>query len=159
MRSCPTNRMGQAQHLCMPMEEKLAFATSLARSQSNRPFKNFRFVPCRPMFGHLLRRKRPIRDHLSAFRSRMRRRSTSSESPTKSCPTMTSGSALWTVAAGQVLDAQAGGSEGRLTEQVVQQYAFGLHGMDDTLAVRPCPVLEVRREPIERAHEGVHAAR
>lgn len=72
----------------------MTLALSLARSQSNLPLMNLRLVPCLPMFGHFDRLNLPIRDQWSAFRSRIRRRRTSNETPRNSCPTMISGSAL-----------------------------------------------------------------
>lgn len=70
-------------------------APSLARSHNIRPFKNLRLVPCFPSEGHRCRLNRLILDQWSALRSRMRERRTSNETPRNSCPTITSGSALW----------------------------------------------------------------
>ncbi len=75
----------------------MLLAPSDARSQSKRPFKKRRFEPCRPIPGHFERRKRPIRDQWSAFNSLIRWRRISKETPRKSCPTITSGSALCSV--------------------------------------------------------------
>lgn len=73
---------------------KLTLAPSLARSHRSLPFRNFIFVPCLPMFGHLVLLNLPILDQLSAFKSRIRVNNTSKDTPKKSCPTITSGSDL-----------------------------------------------------------------
>jgi len=81
------------------VEAIILLAPSEARSQSKRPFKKRRFVPCRPIPGHFVRRNRPIRDQWSAFKSLIRWRRISRETPRKSCPTIMSGSALCNVTA------------------------------------------------------------
>ena len=79
------------------VEDIILLAPSEVRSQSKRPFKKRRFVPCRPIPGHFERRKRPMRDQWSAFRSLILWRRMSKETPRKSCPTRISGSALCNV--------------------------------------------------------------
>jgi hypothetical protein len=51
-----------SQSRCICTRDLLTLAPSLAKSQSIRPFRNLMFVPCLPMFGHLLLLKRPILD-------------------------------------------------------------------------------------------------
>lgn len=69
-------------------------APSLARSHRSRPDRNLIFVPCLPIGIHFALRNRPRRDQCSTRTSFMRANRTSRETPRKSWPTKTSGSAL-----------------------------------------------------------------
>ena len=133
------------------------FAPSLARSQSSRPLRNLRLEPCLPIFVHFERRNLPNRDQWSAFKSRIRLRITSRDTPRKSCPTITSGSDLYMITKTELED-EARGKKLKLTQKTAQQHSFVLHRQNRSFRINFRLFLEIGGEFIKRANKGVDCA-
>ena len=133
------------------------FAPSLPRSANSRPLKNRMLVPCLPIPGHRLRRKRERRDQCSFLSSLIRVRSTSRDEPRKSWPMMMSGSALYNAALKKVSNDSSYSRKKERTEDTVQQCSFVRTRSDWRPPLRlPCLFLKTRWVCHEWSDKGVH---